>query len=399
MRKVFIIVMFLISFLFVSCTDENNKNISKPKIKPVKVIEVKEEVRDKELKYLGVVTAEEVKKFGFKVSGKIQKIYVQKGSKVKKGMILAKLDTKELELSVKAVQFQMKAAKSQYDKISNGATEEEVNKAKLNLDKAKEAYEFANENYEKIKRLYEEGAVSKSELDKAELEFNIRKTEFNQANEVYKQVLKGGRYEDKDAAYANYEQAKVNYEYKKSLLEGAKIVADTDGYVVDVLYKEGELVSQGMPVVIIRNRNQVVRVGLSQKDVNKVKLGDKAIIRLDDENLVGVITNIDDVPDNQTRTYSVDVALNGRQLQIGSIVKVGIIVGRERGIFIPISTIMTNGEDYVYVVKGDRVIMKKIRIVETCGDRVMVEGLENGDKLVIENIKQIRPDDRVKIVD
>ncbi len=93
------------------------------------------------------------------------------------------------------------------------------------------------------------------------------------------------------------------------------------------------------------------------------------------------------------------MALNGRQLQIGSIVKVGIIVGRERGIFIPISTIMTNGEDYVYVVKGDRVIMKKIRIVETCGDRVMVEGLENGDKLVIENIKQIRPDDRVKIVD
>ena len=54
------------------------------------------------------------------------------------------------------------------------------------------------------------------------------------------------------------------------------LTADVDGYVVDVLCKEGEMQSAGYPVVLIRSENQVVTVGLSDKDVKKIQLRNKS---------------------------------------------------------------------------------------------------------------------------
>ena len=59
--------------------------------------------------------------------------------------------------------------------------------------------------------------------------------------------------------------AKANYDSKVNLVQDASLTADEDGYVVDVLCKEGEMQSAGYPVVLIRSENQVVTVGLSDK--------------------------------------------------------------------------------------------------------------------------------------
>jgi len=396
-KRIFGLFLLIITILFTGCAKENIK--VEERIKPVRVTEVKETLLDKTLNYMGIVISEEVKKIGFKSPGKIEKIFVEKGNFIEKGSQLGKLDTKDLNFAVKASKAQMDAAKAQYDKALKGATDEEINNAMLNLSKAKSGYDYTYENFTKIDELYKEGAISKNDFDKVKLELEIREAELQQAEELYSQAKGGARMEDKEGARANWEQAKTDYEYKKSMLEEATLISNIDGYVMDVLYKEGELVGSGYPVVIIRNENQVVQVGLSQEDVVKVSLGNRAIVNVDGVEAKGQITNISEVPDEQTRTYQIEIGLDNNKFKIGSIAKIEISIGEEKGILIPITAIMANGSDYVYIVNDGVIESHRVNTGEIVGSQIRVEGLKDGNKLVIENAKEIRVGDKVKVIE
>lgn len=103
--------------------------------------------------------------------------------------------------------------------------------------------------------------------------------------------------------------AKANYDSKVNLAYDASLIADEDGYVVDVLCKEAEIQAAGYPVILIRSENQVVTVGLSDSDVKKVQLGTKAQVKIDDTTNDGEIINIVQMADKQSGTYSAEIKL------------------------------------------------------------------------------------------
>ena len=397
MRKLSYLLL-LVTILLTSCTARGEDVQKQEKKKPVKVSVVNEEVMPVKLEYIGTVLSDQMKKVSFKSSGKVLGIDVKKGQIIKAGDVLARLDTVDLEFSLRASEAQVRAADAQYKKALNGAQQEDINKAQQNMSKAKAAYDFAKQNYGNIEKLYSQEAISKIEFDKSKLELDIRQSELSQAEEVYRQLVNGARQEDKNMLLSQLEQAKTDYEYKKTLVNEAVLKADVDGFVVDVLFKEGEMVSAGYPVVVIRNSGQVVKVGLTQDDYAKVKLGMKVLVRVRDTDIEGIVTNIEQVPDNQTRTYTVEISIPESQLQIGAIVKTGFIIGEEKGMTIPVSSIISSGEDCVYVVGEDGIALKKkVELGEVKGSTVMVKGLAGGDKLVVEGMKKLNDGDKVNI--
>lgn len=394
-----ILVFFVIVLsLLTSCAVENEEVMINEKVKPVKVIDIREESRPLTLEYIGVVQSDEMKEMAFKSSGRIEKIFVSKDKEIKKGDTLVKLDTEDLEYALDASKAGMESAKAQYEKALNGASEEEINQAKANVKKAQDAYDFSQNNYTKTKQLFDEGAVSQSSLDSAKLDLDIRETELNQAKEAEKQVLNSVREEDLKALKYKFEQAEADYGHKKASVENAIILSNVDGYIVDILYEEGEMVSAGYPVIVIRNKSKVVKVGLSQQDSTKVKLEDKVIIKIDEKEVVGKIITIGQIPNSETRTYAAEVALDSDdEFQLGTIVKLELIIGEEKGIWIPITSILTNGRDYVFTVRADEVEKKMIDIEEVVGTKVKVKGLSNDDILVIEGMKKLKDGDKILI--
>lgn len=387
-------ILFLL--LFTSCS--NNEDVaSKQRVKPVKIIKIQEENRSVLLNYIGMVAADEIRKIAFKSSGKIEKVFVEKGEKIKKEDILVKLDTKDLEYDLEASKASMEAAKLQYEKSINGASDEEVKQAEVNVKKAQDVCNFSRDNYNKVKALFDKGAVSQSTLDKAKLDMDISELELTSAKEFENKVKDGARQEDKKTLLHQMEKAKIDYDYKQDLLESAVLEADVDGYVVDVLYKEGEMTQAGYPVVMIRNEDQIVNVGLSQSDISKVKLGDKAILKTDSIEGTGKISNISQVPNPETMTYNIEISIEKNIFQLGSIVDVQIIIGEEKGVWIPITSILSNGIDYVFVVREEKAFKKEIEIEEIQGSRVKINGLSAGEKLVIEGMKRLRNDDKIII--
>lgn len=396
--KLLLLALILI-FTLTGCKTSNSEEAKEVEKKPVKVIEVKEESAISELQYIGVVTPEEVKKLSFKSSGEIASIKVIEGQKVKKGQTLAILDAKEIGFSVNAAKAAKDAARAQYDKAVNGATQEDIDIASANAAKAEKAYEFAKDNYERVLKLYEAGGLSKQEMEGAKLELDIRQEEYNGAKILLSQAQKGSREEDKDALKAQMDQADADLGYKLSMANDANMKSDMDGYVMDVLSKDGEIIGGGYPVIVLGSAVNIVKFGLTQEDAAQVNIGDSVRIESQDKCFSGKIKSIDKIIDSETRTFSARAVLEDCSLSSGTIVKIFIPTEEYNAINIPLTSIMRGNYDYVYIVEDEQIKKRQIELGKVRDSMVEVSGIMKGEKLVIEGMKKINDGDMVKIID
>ncbi|OAV38556.1 efflux RND transporter periplasmic adaptor subunit [Clostridium saccharobutylicum] len=383
-------LVFLNLFILSGCSSESD---SKADVKtyPVKTIELQDKSYPVSLEYEGLTGGSEVKKLSFKSAAKVAKIYVSKGQHVKKGDNLVDLDKSDLNFAMDAAKAQMDSASAQYNKAVNGAQTEDINKAQIAVKNAQDNYNYCKDLYDKNVTLYQAKAIPKQQLDDAKIKLDDSESALNSANETLTQLQNGTREEDKQAALAALNTTKANYDSKVNLVEDASLKAPEDGYVVDILCKENEMQAAGYPVILFRNENQVVTVGLSDDDVKKVQIGEKAKIKIDDDTVDGEIMNIVQSADTQSGTYSAEIKITNQidnnKFYIGQSVKVYIDDGEKNGIWIPISSILNDGQDYVYAVEDSRAVRKNITIGQTNEDQVCVEGLEVGDNLVNEGMK------------
>lgn len=328
---------------------------------PVEVMELVSEERQQTLSYMGTVAPENQMNYSFKSSGRLGSVLVSPGEHVEKGTVLAKLDTSDIELQLGAIRAQMTAAEQ-------------------DVSKAENAYTYNRDMLEKMKNLYASGSISKDALDQVELNFNTVSSSLSQAKEGYR-------------------AAKANYDLSASLLEDAVVVAASEGTVLTVPYEEGELVSAGYPVVVMRSAMKVVQVGLSQDDVELVNLDTDVHIEVGDRSIPGKIVELNDMPDQYTRTFLAKVRVESADLRLGKIVDVKFETGYEAGIWVPLDSIMSDGEQYVYVIQEGRAFKKTLTIEGISGFEAQVNGVEDGDTIVVSGIKKLTDGSAVDIVE
>lgn len=339
---IIVLVLAVAVFAFLG---RDSRDTAEDREKPVRVMKVSSETTPVVLDYTGIVSPGEVRQMAFKSSGKIAGVYVEEGGFVKKGEMLAALDIKEL-LHAK-------------------------DDAEQGLRSALDAFEFSRSVCQRMEDLYLEGAVSLQDLEKARL--------------------------DRDLQKAVYNRAAVNMESIQSSIGDAVLVAETDAYVTDILFKEGEMAAAGYPVIILRSENLVVNAGLSEGDAAKVKPGTSVKVKGGGREIPGQVSFVDLVPDEETRTYNAKIAIQESPFKIGAVVSLEIILGEGEGIWIPLASVMADGRDYVYIVEDDRAVKTEVAIDGARSSRVRVKGLNPGDILVIEGYRNLKDGEMVDI--
>lgn len=344
-KKISILMMIMMVMgVLAGCSGDEAVNLEKERLVKTKTVEMSS--MPETIYYFGFLEPKEVKSYAFKSGGRLEEVNVQSGDAMAIGDVLASLDSYEYNLSLTA-------------------SAEQLNAASLDYDKAKAALDFTEKTYNDTVTIYEAGAVSKQQLDEIELQYDIKKKEVEQAQKAYN-------------------QAKVDYDFKANTLSETALVADMNGHVVDVLNKEGELVGEGYPVVIARSDENVVKVGMSQKDVKKVSVGDAATVQIDGDYYEGEITKINLMPDEKARTYDVEITMDEGDFIIGESCRVYIEKSDVEGIWLNITDIMNDGEDYVYVVEDGRAVRKNLELHEVNKSYVRVTGLEDGAEVIVE---------------
>jgi RND family efflux transporter MFP subunit len=228
--------------------------------------------------------------------------------------------------------------------------------------------------------LYKSGAASKDQYDQVKLQADSSENSYTQAK-------------------LQYDTAVVDYEYKSDLLNESKIYSGNDGTVISIPYEENERVTANTPIVIVRSENQVVHIGIAQQDLKKIEIGRSAFVDVDGEVASGVINYIADAPDSSTRTYDVEIKIDGKEFPMGAIAKVSIDAGTEKGFWVPMNSIFSNGEDYVYIVREGRAFKQLVELKDVSDDKIRVDGLNEGDFLAVSGMKNLSDGGKVNVLE
>ncbi|TQK53706.1 HlyD family secretion protein [Brevibacillus sp. AG162] len=227
----------------------------------------------------GLVTVEDKLKQYANVTGTLREFVVKEGDKVKKGQVIAKIDTSDVDSRILELEAQMELAKANLAKAQIGNEPEEVAQDQERVSQAQREYDAAKREYDRMNQLFTSGASTQQELDKLKSQMDSALSTLNVANQQLALKQKGPRKEDIAAQQAqinklNVEKAQLNKERVQSV-----VVAPMDGTVIGVAADNGQYVNKGTEILTLANLNNLlIEADINESDVNKLKIGQSATI-------------------------------------------------------------------------------------------------------------------------
>lgn len=223
--------------------------------------------------YEGLIEPFELIDLGSPTEGIVESINVERSSIVKKGMVLA-----QLESSVERAL--VKRAKALYE-----------SQGEINLQQERLAY--AQRIYERIRELFENEAVSAEKMDEAATEVQLAKAQLVKAQE-------------------DRELARLDLKRAEAVLERRSIRSPINGVVVEKYIATGELVGNQPLLKLARMNPLRIEVILPAEMFDTIKTGMTAEVTPEvwtDKTRKATVTVVDKVLDPASGTFGIQLEL------------------------------------------------------------------------------------------
>jgi membrane fusion protein, multidrug efflux system len=271
----------------------------------------------------GTVAAHDEFPLAFKIGGVVSRVLVREGDAVRAGQTLAELDLREIDAQV---------------------------------DRARSALAKAERDLARVKALYADSLAALAQLQDASTTVEL--------------------------ARADVQATSVNRRY-------ATVVAPSAGRVLRRSAEPGQTLAAGAPVVVIGGSTggTVLRVGLADRDLVRVRLGAPSTVRLDafpGRTITGRVRQIAGAATPGTGTYAVEIALDDPAGLASGLIGTASIEVTGRGALptIPVDALLEADGDrasvFVLPAGSDRVRRREVRVATIRGDRAALrEGLDS----------------------
>jgi len=226
----------------------------------------------------GTVISDNEKFITSRFMGFVKELRVAEGSLVKKGQLLYKIDTTDIDAK--------------------------KNQATLQVSMYQTQFEIVKRNYDRFQRLYKKGLVSKAKVEELEMNYKNLKDMIN---------------------VAKAQLQEVNNQYKYLAIK-----APNSGVITKKMIKVGEMAMPGMPALVLTDlSNLKIKAEISEGDLFKIKVGDKVDVSIPSlkYNIVGKIDSI--IPSSNPMTHSFMIKIgfkSNSQVYPGMYAKVNIKV-------------------------------------------------------------------------
>ncbi|WP_028573568.1 efflux RND transporter periplasmic adaptor subunit [Desulfonatronovibrio hydrogenovorans] len=213
-----------------------------------------------------------------KVSGRLDKLYVDIGDQVRKGDVIARLDNEEYQRQVQVAQAELEVARAG---LGESASELEVSRREL----------------DRALRLAASDSLSQSELDQVQANFDVRQARHEVAQAQVRQ---------KQAAL---EAARIRLSYTiiRATWEGGAEARR----IGQKFANQGAMLQANEPIVsIITSKNLIAVVNVIERDFPFIRTGQTARIRADaypDQSFEGQVIRFSPVLDEASRQGRVEV--------------------------------------------------------------------------------------------
>ena len=249
----------------------------------------------------------------FEQSGRIEKLLVQEGDKVKAGELLATLNTNALQIQAKQAQAQLKAQQEAIVKQEVGARPEEITQARAQLASAQAELDKTNKNLQRLQILISSTdgrAISQQELDYAKSNQHSAEAAVRERQANLELIIKGARKEDREATKAQYEATKANLDLINYNLTQAELRAPVNAVVRARLQEVGDMTSAQKAVYTLALTNpKWIRVYVNEQDLSVIKMGENTQVIRDsnpDQPIKGTIGYISSVAEFTPKTVQTE---------------------------------------------------------------------------------------------
>lgn len=344
--KAFVSLLLFI-FLFSCQSQKKNSKIKKESFgaTPVKVFKVRRENISEKLHFTGLIQPWKKINITPDIGGKIAKIYVDEGEKVKKGQLLAELDTRAIRLQLEQTEAGLAVA---------GAN-----------------FKDAKRNMERMERLRKEKAVSDQQYEKIRLAYEAAEAQLQQAQ-----------------ATLNLARHQLDVSLMKAPFSG--VVASKNAEVGDVINPMMGALSPTSGVLTLMDFSQVkIDIKVSQDEIVRIRKGQIAwlsITALPNRLFKGKVTLVSLTADPLTKNFKIVVTAANPDLILrpNTFGEVTLEVSTHaHALVIPQKAVVE--DRFVFIVEENKAQKREIFLGLQNEEMVeVVKGVNEGDLVIVE---------------
>jgi HlyD family secretion protein len=230
------------------------------------------------------------------VGGRIVEMSIAEGDRVKRGSVIARLDTRDIELALQRAHAERAQADAQLRLVQAGARVEDVRQAEAqasaaaaDVAAAQADLGAAQTDFERFEKLLQSNSGSQKQRDDAAARVAIAndraaaaRARERAAREAASRLRAGSRREEIDAARARVAGVDAQIATLEKSKDDAVVTAPIDGVVTERLLDPGEIVSPRMPIAVLTDLDHVwAEVFVDEPMIPRIKLGQSATVFTD----------------------------------------------------------------------------------------------------------------------
>lgn len=335
----------------------------------------------------GRVMAPAEVRLGTVVLGKVARVHVEEGQRVKAGELLVELDDTEAQAALAQARSAVAHAGALVGQV-RGVT---ASVASQRVQAAEARYELALRNHERQQQLAASGAVTAAELDQSAQALEVARSDRDAAKAQAASAAPGGS-EDR-VSTASVAQAQSGQELALARLALLKVTAPADGVVLVRDVEPGDVVSPGQTLLLLaRDGPTRLAVQVDEANLGRLTVGQLGQASADaypaerfEVKVASIAPSVDAA--RGTVEVKLEVANPPTYLRPNMTVSVDVEVARRPDVIAIPTAALRDGATaapWVWVVAEGRFARRPIRLGVRTPDRVeILAGLEPGELLVL----------------
>lgn len=327
-----------------------------------------------------------------KITSTVKKFYVQRGTRVRKGQLLAVLENADLAAAAEASKGDFEQADAAYNTTIGSGLPQQIQKAQLDAQTAQSSFDAQQKIFDSRKELFDQGAIPRRELDAAEVALTQARSQNEQAQKLLADLQRVGKQQALKSAEGSRLSAEGKYRGAAAQLSYSEIRSPIDGVVTDRPLYEGDAATANQPILTVMNLSRVIaKAHIAQAEAAALRVGDPAQLKVPgvDEPTPGRVTLVSPALDPGSTTIEVwaEATKPDPALKPGMTIQISLTAKTVKdAILVPISALFksSDGADYVLLAGSDHLAHQKIVQVgiRNGGVAQIVSGINAGDPVI-----------------
>ncbi len=291
-----------------------------------------------------------------KISAPVRRFYVQRGSHVKQGQLLAVLENSDLSAAALDSRGTYTAAQASYEAATKAQVPEESQRAELDLAQAKANLALNQSIVKNRKELFDQGALPGRDLDTAVAGLAQAQAAYDGASKHLQLQQAVGRSASLQAAKGQLTSAEGKYLGAHAQVGYSEIHAPISGVITDRPLFAGETAAAGAPLLTVMDTSSLLaKVHLAQSLAQRLTLGGQSMVAVPgiESPLPASVSLISPALDPGSTTVEVWLKLDNRRgaLKVGTPVHVSI-TGRtvDHALLVPEAAVVASNQAGAYVL-------------------------------------------------